>query len=302
MHPLVSLLTPPASSTTLTPCNAPPPPPPPRAPPYTILPLTFPLASSPPSAAICPPTLAALSPPAHAQWRKCVTLEASLGLLDELSALAEAPTRVEAAINCRDWHAAVTHLLDAFAKLARPEFQQVSTAIRQVLMDVAAVWEVLQSHLLQEVHAAIYGSALAAVAGADDAGLAARMALLGGGGGRAGGGGVGGGGLPQRTASQSYLAALASPAATPRKGLSAAGGGGAAALGLLTPAGGRVGGAGGRAGGATMQQLGARRREMLMETPGGPRCGGGAASFTHAGFASCDLRMQCAVCALHCDG
>eukprot|EP00878_Enallax_costatus_P035229 GHUV01039237.1.p1 GENE.GHUV01039237.1~~GHUV01039237.1.p1 ORF type:complete len:191 (+),score=32.53 GHUV01039237.1:1293-1865(+) len=69
--------------------------------------------------------LSAQSRTLQQQWRRSLTLEASLKLLDDIQLVADAPGRIETALAAKAWSKAVDLLLEACNKLARDEMTKV---------------------------------------------------------------------------------------------------------------------------------------------------------------------------------
>ncbi|KAI8462821.1 MAG: hypothetical protein J3K34DRAFT_527482 [Monoraphidium minutum] len=119
----------------------------------------------------------------HQQWRKSMMLEAQTKLLADVQLVVDAPGRIQAVLDAKDWPAAVALLQDAAARLARDSLMRV-LALRKVRSEVAAACASVQAQLLEELNLRTYGAA---------------PALLGGGGvGGSSGGGAADGGKPGR--------------------------------------------------------------------------------------------------------
>ncbi|WIA23609.1 hypothetical protein OEZ85_000318 [Tetradesmus obliquus] len=88
--------------------------------------------------------LSAQSRTLQQQWRKTLALECSLGLLDDIQLVADAPGRIDEALAAKDWSAAVQLLLEACSKLATEELAKVG-ALRKLRQDMLAISLAIQS-------------------------------------------------------------------------------------------------------------------------------------------------------------
>uniref|UniRef100_A0A383V4Z3 Exocyst complex component Sec8 n=1 Tax=Tetradesmus obliquus TaxID=3088 RepID=A0A383V4Z3_TETOB len=106
--------------------------------------------------------LSAQSRTLQQQWRKTLALECSLGLLDDIQLVADAPGRIDEALAAKDWSAAVQLLLEACSKLATEELAKVG-ALRKLRQDMLAISLAIQVQLLEELHSKVYASSSTAL-------------------------------------------------------------------------------------------------------------------------------------------